>query len=180
MEQFWQSSQRNRQNRQSRLGPRLRLGLSVALIAGLSLAATSTPSSPPAIQTQRLEVVNTSGEPVVVIRHTAQGGRLEVMNEAGATIFSVGGSSSDSDPLPSWDRARHDITILQRELANQRQNVHGLAKQLQGLARQQQKLQRRNNPSDSRHDLAALRRNLDSLDHEVRRLSRQIDTLKRR
>ncbi len=153
----------------------------------LSLAATTPPSLPPTLQTQRLEVVDKAGQVRFVARATAQGGRLEVRNALGEILFSIGADPDDPERPDTWERTLRQINSHDRELTRNRRTLDALAQQLRQVELEIQQLNRTlkatkspENRKHQRHDLMQQRRALDALARQVSRLDRQVRSLERR
>lgn len=170
--------------RGSRRYCRLLLVSGLTLAAGLHLAATPTQPVTAIMQTQHLEVVNAEGTVVFSVRATETGGRLEVRDGAGATMFSAGADPDDPKRFGLWEQSRQEIASQRRDLERQRRDVYHLARRLQEIERQKRQPSRatgNDNEFDQyRSALARQDRELDNLEREVNRLSRQLDSLERR
>src|SRR5688572_6424269 len=82
---------------------------SLTLVVGLQLAATPTQSVPTMMRAQRFEVVNPEGTVVFSVRATEAGGRLEVQDGTGATVFSIGVDPNDPKQFGLWEQSRQEI-----------------------------------------------------------------------
>jgi len=163
---------------------RLLIVSGLTLAAGLHLAATSTQPVSAIMQTQHLEVVSAEGTVVFSVRATETGGRLEVRDRAGATIFSAGADPDDPKRFGLWEQSRQEIASQRRDLERQRRDVYHLTRRLQEIERQKQQPSRAtgngNEFDQYRSALTRQDRELDNLEREVGRLSRQLDSLERR
>lgn len=170
--------------RWSRRDFRLMLVGGLTLVAGLHLAATPSQSVPDTIQAQQFEVVNAAGAVVFSVRATDAGGRLEVRDRAGAIIFSAGPDLDDPQRLDLWERSQQEMSNQRRDLERQRRELYHLTRQLQSIERQSQQLSRATRPGnalDQHHSaLARQDRELDQLERRINQLSRQLDSLERR
>ena len=155
----------------------LRTRWAIAVVIGLTLAAAPTPSAPPVMQAQQWEVVNAAGAVVFSVRATEAGGRLEVWDSAGATIFSAGLNPTDPKQVGLWEQSRQDI-------ANQRRDLHQLTRRVQTLERRDQQSSRAIPSSyaldQQRSELARQEREIDRLERQINQLSRQLQALTRR
>jgi hypothetical protein len=163
---------------------RLILISSLTLAAGLHLTVMPTQSVPSIMRTQHFEVVNAKGAVVFSIRATEAGGRLEVQDGTGATVFSVGVNPNDPEQFGLWEQSRQEIASQRRDLERQRRDLHSLTKRLQELERQNQLSSRTlsggNAVDQYQSALARQDREIDNLERQISRLSRQIDSLERR
>ncbi|WP_089936842.1 hypothetical protein [Candidatus Entotheonella palauensis] len=168
------------------LGTRRTIGIvsGLVLAAGLYLTATPTQSVPSIMQAQQLEVVNADGTIVFSIRAAEAGGRLEVRDGAGATIFSAGVDPDDPKRFGLWEQSQRTIASQRRDLERQRRDLNHLITRLQEFERQNLKLgrnTRRGHEIDQyRSALARQDREIDNLERQVNRLSRQLNSLERR
>lgn len=163
---------------------RLILISGLMLAAGLHLAATPTQSVPNIMRTQYFEVVNAKGAVVFSIRATEAGGRLEVQDSTGATVFSVGVDPNDPEQFGLWEQSRQEIASQRRDLERQRRDLYNLTRRLQEFERQNQLSSRTlsgGNAFDQYQSaLARQDREIANLERQISRLSRQIDSLERR
>ncbi len=163
---------------------------SIGMVSGLILAfgwylaATPSQSVPSIMQAQQFEVVNAEGRIVFSIRATEAGGRLEVRDGAGTTIFSAGVEPDAPTQFGLWEQSQRAIASQRRELERQRRDLHHLVTRLQEFERQnlkQSRTTRRGHELDQyRSDLARQDREIDNLERQVNRLSRQLNSLERR
>jgi hypothetical protein len=163
---------------------RLVLIIGLAMIALATLAATTSQPVPAVLQTKRLEVVDDAGNVRFAAYTTGKGGRVEVRNDAGAIVFSVG-LPEDEQELPGvWERLRLDVEQQHRDMARQEQDLNTLIRRVQEVERQQQSVRRadqREQEVDRRlRDLEQQRRTLDMLERQIYQLSREINRLERR
>lgn len=157
---------------------------SLILVAALHLAATPTQPVPSMLQTQQFEVVNASGVVVFSVRATEAGGRVEVRDGRGATIFSAGADPDEPQRFGIWEHSRNEMASQRRDLERQRRDVYNLTRRLQEIERQTQLSSRAtrsgNEFSQYRSALARHDREIDSLERQINRLRRQLDSLERR
>jgi hypothetical protein len=158
--------------------------IGLVMIAVATLAATTSQPVPAVLQAKRLEVVDDAGNVRFAAYTTKKGGRVEVRNDAGEIVFSVG-LPEDEQELPGvWERLRLDVEQQHRDMARQEQDLNALTRRLQEVERQQQSLRRaeqREQEVDRRlRDLEQQRRTLDMLERQIYQLSREIDRLERR
>jgi hypothetical protein len=164
--------------------PRLVLTAGLAIMALVTLAATTSQPVPTVMQAKRFEVVDDAGNVRFAAYTTGKGGRVEVRNDAVAIIFSAG-LAEDEQALPgTWERLRLDVEQQQRDISGQEQTLNSLTRRLQEVERQQQSLRRADQHEqevDRRlRDLEQQRRTLDMLERQVYQLSREVDRLERR
>ena len=155
----------------------LRTRWAIALVVGLALAAAPAPSAPPVMQAQQWEVVNAAGAVVFSIRATEAGGRLEVRDGVGATIFSAGLDPANPTQVGLWEQSRQDI-------ASQRRDIHHLTRRVQALERHTQSSNRAMKSGHAfdqqRSELARQERDIDRIERQINQLSRQLRALERR
>jgi chromosome segregation ATPase len=160
------------------------LTIGLVMIAVVTLAATTPQPVPAVLQAKRFEVVDDAGNVRVAAYTTRKGGRVEVRNDAGDIVFSVG-LAADAQEVPGvWERLRLDVEQQHRDMARQEQDLNTLTRRLQEVERQQQSLRRadqREQEVDRRlRDLEQQRRTLDMLERQISQLSREVDRLERR
>lgn len=163
---------------------RLVLLLGLAMLAVATLAATPSQPPPAVLQAKRLEVVDDAGNVRFTAYTTRKGGRVEVRNDAGAIVFSIGLAEDEQEVSGVWERLRLDVEQQRRDMARQEQDLNTLTRRVQEVERQQQFLRRadqREQEVDRRlRDLEQQRRTLDMLERQIYQLSREIDRLERR
>jgi hypothetical protein len=160
----------------------LLIGLAMIVLA--TLVATASQPAPAVLQTKRLEVVDNAGNVRFAAYTTGKGGRVEVRNDAGEIVFSVG-LPEDEQELPGvWERLRLDVEQQHRDMTRQEQALTALTRRVQEVERQQQSVRRadQNEQEVDRRlrDLEQQRRTLDMLERQIYQLSREVDRLERR
>jgi chromosome segregation ATPase len=163
---------------------RLVLLIGLAMIVLATLVATASQPAPAVLQAKRLEVVDDAGNVRFAAYTTGKGGRVEVRNDAGEIVFSVG-LPEDEQELPGvWERLRLDVEQQHRDMTRQEQALTALTRRVQEVERQQQSVRRadqREQEVDRRlRDLEQQRRTLDMLERQIDQLSREVDRLERR
>jgi hypothetical protein len=190
---------------------RLRLyrWLCLVLLVVVLLAAGSTVSAPVAppevVRGTRLEIVNDAGQ--VVLRAEAQqaggvlqlwsaqgtlslalrapplGGRLEILNAAEQTVFSVGQTPTSEVP-GHWEQHLRVVEGQRRELTQQQQELANLGRRVSAL----EQLDRAGTTGerqlrtaeDLRRELDQQRRDLDQQRRLIEAVERQLRVLERR
>jgi len=136
------------------------------------------------MRTQHFEVVNAKGAVVFSIRATEAGGRLEVQDSTGATVFSVGVDPNDPEQVGLWEQSRQEVASQSRDIERQRRDLYSLTRRLQEIERQNQLSSRTLSGGTTvdqyRSALARQDREIANLERQISRLSRQIDSLERR
>ncbi len=156
----------------------------LTLAVGLHLAAAPAQSVPSIVRAQQLEVVDADGTVVFRVRATEAGGRLEVKNRTGATIFSTGSDPEAPQRFGLWEQSRQTLATQRREIERQRRELNHLIARLQEFERQSLKPSRAtprgNDFAQYRSALARQDRDIDNLERRVSQLARQLNLLERR
>ena len=183
--------------------------LGLALLVIVLLAAGSTVSAPVAppevVRGTRLEIVNDAGQVVLraearpsggalqlwnaqgtlslALRTTSLGGRLEVLNAAEQTVFSVGQTSASELP-GHWEQHLRVVEGQSRELAQQQQELANLGRRMSALEQLDRSgttgERQLRTAEDLRRELDQQRRELDQQRRLIEAVERQLRTLERR
>ena len=180
---------------------RLLLALGLLLLLSVSLASQPQPSVMTVLRTQRLEVVDTAGQVLLVAEggagggaltlqnaagkrgiYTAasmSGGLLEVFDAAGQALFSVGLASGGLEGR--WEQTLRIVTRHSQELDRQRRLVDDLTQKRQALRQPSRPAGDSDLQADRlRRDIDQQQRDLDRLTRQVEALTRQLQMLERR
>jgi hypothetical protein len=188
-----------------RLYRRLLVGLSVILIAGISLAAQTALPTSSVVRAKRIEVVDEDGQAVLTagarqeggmlrvwtrdgklgvgVEATHSGGRVTVLNQAGREIFSAG-IRPETDIPGLWERQLALFKQQRQELDRQRRAIDSILPQLRTFEARDHKqgeLERLQREIERQNrDLEWQRRELDRQRRHIDILDRQLRDVQRR